>query len=130
MVAAVKLRTSTLPCKAYSSLPTKSPQQQHPNPSTSKNFQLVVMNTPTSANTISASYLHPNVWFAMLNMSCVYLPSEHCAQCAQSTTENSKPDWHAANRYSLLGKKCEKPKSATGDFETMALPRNTIATTR
>ena len=59
------------PQQRYPTLPTKSPQQQHLNPSTDKNLQLMVINTPAGTNVISTSCLHPNIWFAMLNI-CTY----------------------------------------------------------
>ena len=70
-VATAKLCFSTLLQQPHPTLPTKSSQQQHPNPSTNKNFQLIVTSTLTSTNTISTSSYDSNVQLRTLN-ACDY----------------------------------------------------------
>ena len=70
IVAVVELYASTILQQPYPTLLAKSLQlqQQRPSSSTSKNLQLIVLNTPTSTNVISISYLCPNLWLSNSNM--------------------------------------------------------------
>ena len=66
--------SSTLLQQPHPTLSTKSLKQQHANLSTSNNLQLMVANTPTSANVISSSCLCPNIWLSVLNMrACTHV---------------------------------------------------------
>ena len=62
-----KRRNETLPQQPHAPLPTKSPQQQHPNPSANKNLQRMAIDTSAGTNAISASCLQPNVWLSVLH---------------------------------------------------------------